>query len=628
MSKLVIVESPNKIKTISNFLGDEFEVLASVGHVVNLATSGPYGFGINTETWEPIYKIESDKRKIVKQLKDAAKKASTVLIATDADREGEAIGASLVDLLDIKEKYQRIRYNEITATAILEAVRNPITINENLVNSQKTRRMLDRIIGFRLSKLLGSKIKNAPTNPSAGRVQSVALKLVIDREAEIVSFIPYYYFILVAQIGQFEAKYFNRSFLESPEWIPTEQIEGILSDLSDVEYLEVSKKQINKKKDPQVSPLKQATVFKKLSNYSATRVSVSLQKLYEGFGDQGLISYPRTDSTRLSQSFIDLAKIFIEKKYGIEYYSETIKGFAGDQDAHEAIRPTNLELTPNLAKEKYDLDELDFRVYQLIYNTTLQALMKQPIRQITRYEFLAKDVHNFFLSGSTIIFDGYYKILDPEEKPLELPIWSEGDKVKVDKFSHSSHQTKPPARYNDGSLIDKLDQIKVGRPSTFAVSVKILQDRLYVEKEGRSLKPTSFGELVLKQLLQVSPEIINIDYTAKIEEDLDLIAEGSINYKENLTTFWNSFQKTMEKASDIEQTVIQLEKVGQSCPECEKDLIYRNNKKTGQRFIGCSGFPNCRYMASDPNAKPVYRKKITKTSTANQDKETTKQKEK
>ncbi|VEU66231.1 DNA topoisomerase 1 [Mesomycoplasma conjunctivae] len=612
MSKLVIVESPNKIKTIASYLGSDFKVLASVGHVVNLSTSGSYGLGIDTQTWEPKYKIDSDKKKIVSELKKAASQSSLVLIATDADREGEAIGASLVELLGIQDKYQRIRYNEITASAILEAIDKPTTINQDLVNSQKTRRMMDRIIGFRFSKLLNTKIKNAPTNPSAGRVQSVALKLVVDREKEIQAFIPYQYFNLLAHAGEQQLKYFNRDN-PNPEWIDLNDINSILDDLADVKQVRVYHKKIYTKKEAQISPLKQSMVFRKLSSHSAGSVSLSLQRLYEGFGDQGLISYPRTDSTRLSQSFIDAAKIFIEGQYGSQYFAESIKGFAGDQDAHEAIRPTNLALTPEAARATYSLNDLDFKVYQLIYNTTLQALMKQPIRQVTRYEFEAKN-HTFFLSGSIIIFDGYYKILKSDELPKQLPIWNEGDLVAIDRFEATAHETKPPARYSDGSLIEKLDEIRVGRPSTFASSVKILSDRLYVEKEGKTLKPTTFGTLVLEQLLKISPEIINVDYTAKVEDDLDQIALGQINYKDNLTTFWANIEQVIGKAEHLEQKEIIIEKVGQDCPQCQNDLIYRNNKKTKQRFIGCNGFPNCKFIMPDPNAKPVYRRFYNKNN--------------
>ncbi|WP_174813141.1 type I DNA topoisomerase [Mycoplasma sp. 1654_15] len=606
MSKLVIVESPNKIKTISKYLGEGYKVVASVGHVVNLKTSGTYGLGIDMQNWEPVYEVESDKKEIVKSLKEDVKNSEMVIIATDADREGEAIGHTLVDLLKIEDKYQRIKYNEITESAILQSLEHPLKIDTNLVNAQKSRRMIDRIIGFRLSNLLAAKIKNTPITPSAGRVQSVALKLVIDREKEINAFVPYHYFTISAFHNKdVEIKYYNPEN-ENPEWVDLKDIDKIYNSLKG--NLVLVDKIIRSKKDAKITPLKQSALFKKASNWAASSVSASLQRLYEGFGDQGLISYPRTDSTRLSQTFIDSAKSYIEETFGKEYVSDSVKGFSGDQDAHEAIRPTDCSLTPELAKEKYELKDIDFKIYQIVYNTTMQAIMSVPERQITRYEFLNKE-HKFYLSGSIITFDGYFKLTKADSENTDLPKWNINDEVEIEKYEKEAHQTNPPARYTDGSLIEKLDEVKVGRPSTFASSAKILQDRLYVEKQNKSLVPTAYGQITLDKLLQISPSIINTNYTAQVEEELDEIAEGNLDYKKLMSEFWENFQSVVQDSfQNVEKTQIELEKVGENCPECSSELIYRNNKKTGARFIGCSNFPNCRFIKQDPNYKPKFKR--------------------
>ncbi|MBG0730719.1 type I DNA topoisomerase [Mycoplasma sp. 'Moose RK'] len=619
MEKLVIVESPNKINTISSYLDSSYKVTACVGHIANLATSGTYGLGIDIKTWTPTYVLDKGKKTVVADLKKAAKLASTVIIATDADREGEAIGASLIDYLKISDKYQRIKYNEITKSAILQALENPLLINQDLVNSQQTRRMLDRIIGFRLSNLLKTKIKNAPKIPAAGRVQSVGLKLVVDREAEIAAFIPEIYHNLTLKIAddasqQFEITYHNPNLeAKKVNWIVSnEELTQIKAELEKNPFVKLVEINKSKRKDPKISPLKQATIFKKMSQYSASSVSTSLQRLYEGFGEFGLISYPRSDSTRLSAHFIDLGKKFVIDNFGNDYFAKTIKGFAGEQDAHEAVRPTNLELTPKLAKEKYQLTSIDYQVYELIYQTTLEALMEVPIRENYRFTFQTLEKkYQFVFSGSKVLFDGYFRASKlPEEK--YIPVIKENNPKNPQKFpileqNFSKHQTKPPARFNDGSLIEKLDDIKVGRPSTFAVSVKRLKDHMYVTNESKALIPSDFGKIVYENLQKISPPIINIDFTAKIEEQLDLIAQGKQDYKEFLNKFWVEIEEIINSAQAIEKVVMEVEPTGEICPECGSNLIYRYNRKSSQRFIGCHSFPSCRFLKPDPDAKQVFR---------------------
>lgn len=624
MEKLIIVESPNKINTISSYLDSSYKVTACVGHITNLAKTGQFGLGIDISTWTPSYVLDKTKKKTIDEIKKLAKQAKTVIIATDADREGEAIGASLVEHLAITDKYQRIKYNEITKTAILEALENPGELNQNLINSQQTRRMLDRIIGFRLTALLKNKIKNPPKNPAAGRVQSFALSLIFDREKEIREFIPEKYFNLEVKINDENGNFFDTIYCNQQNeakkvnWINSEEeLSEIIAEIKENPYLIFKKYSKATRKDPKVIPLKQATIFKKMSQYSSASVSNALQKLYEGYGDYGLISYPRTDSTRLSQTFIEKGKEFIIKNFGPKYFTKSIKGFAGDQDAHEAIRPTNLELSPELAREKYHLSQIEFQIYQLIYQTTIQALMRSPERKITNLTFKTpiKD-HIFSYSYSEFTFDGYYKATEkpslkfkPEFSDIESLI---SKKFQVDKnfdnsIRSSLHQTKPPAHFRDGTLIEKLDDEKVGRPSTFAISVKKLKDHLYVDSESKSLVLSDFGKIVYENLKIISPEIIKAKFTAQVEEELDLIAQGKQDYKKYLDSMWSKIENTIEKAVEVEKVIMEARTTGEKCTECDADLVYRYNRKTNQRFIGCSSFPNCRFIKVDENAKKVYR---------------------
>ncbi|MXR12468.1 type I DNA topoisomerase [Mesomycoplasma flocculare] len=622
MEKLIIVESPNKINTISSYLDSTYKVTACVGHIANLAKTGQFGLGIDLKTWTPSYVLDKSKKKIIGEIKKLAKQAKTVIIATDADREGEAIGASLVEYLQINDKYQRIKYNEITKSAILYALENPGKLDQNLINSQQTRRMLDRIIGFRLTALLKNKIKNPPKNPAAGRVQSFGLRLIFDREKEIKAFKAETYFNLSIELSDqkgntFEVSYHNlENEAKKSDWINSEdKLFEIINEIKENPYLIFTKFQQGEKKDVKVSPLKQATVFKKMAQFPSSLVANALQKLYEGFGDYGLISYPRTDSTRLSQTFIEKAKEFISKNFGQEYFAKTIKGFSGDQDAHEAIRPTNLELTPELAKAKYPLTSAELQIYQLIYTTTIEALMEVPIRKITRLTFKSPiKQHIFIYSYSEFLFDGYYKATElpklkfkPEFKSLndlinkEFPV----SKKFESSIKSSKHKTNPPAHFNDGTLIEKLDDEKVGRPSTFAVSIKKLKDHLYVITEAKSLILSQFGEIVYENLAKISPEIIEAKFTADVEEELDLIAQGKQDYKKYLDSMWSKIENIINEAKPIEKVVMEIKTTGEKCPECGANLVYRHNRKTSQRFIGCDNFPKCRFLKPDLEMKKV-----------------------
>ncbi|QZE12400.1 type I DNA topoisomerase [Mycoplasma sp. Ms02] len=599
MKNLVIVESPNKVKTIQKYLGEEYLVEASVGHIAELKKSGKFRLGIDLDTWTPQYTLEKGKKQLIQKLKKLASKSENVYIATDPDREGEAIGDHLVEFLDVKDKYFRIKYNEITKDAIEQAMSNPTKINDPLVNAQKARRMLDRVIGFRLSGLLRTKIANAPTSPSAGRVQSIALKLVIDREKEIQAFIPTdYYKLLALTKDNQEAEYFNSANPDKEKnWIYPEQIEEIKK------YFETAKKELEvvdisetQRKVKALTPFKQAALYKRSPFSSGSTQSIA-QRLYEGFGDGGLISYPRTDSSRLSQTFINQAHAYIAQKWGKNYISDSIKGFSGDQDAHEAIRPTDVSLTPALAAQKYpEMTDTDIKLYELIYNNTLQALIKQPIRSSKSYTYQNGD-YKFRNSFSSVVFDGFYVVTGVEEDAPD-PNYQLNQIIPVENFDFSFHQTKPIPRYTDGSLIEALDEIKVGRPSTFASTIKIIKERDYVETEGSSIKPTEFGFNVLEKLINHFSDIINEEYTAHVEAELDQIADSQLEVPTVMTEFWERFTKSLDKAAEeMEKTAMAEIILPEPCPEDEGLLIVRRNKK-GQKFVGCKNFPNCKFTRS------------------------------
>lgn len=600
MKNLVIVESPNKVQTIKKYLGKDYEVLASVGHILKMKTSGQFGLGIDFENWEPEYSLDSTKKKVVEQLKKGVKEAEHVYIATDPDREGEAIGEHLVNYLKIKDKYSRLKYNEITEEAILNALKHVGKIDEALVDAQKARRMLDRIIGFRLSYLMKNKLSNSPTNPSAGRVQSIALKLVIDRERIIQAFIPEQYSKLTAILAQnkLEAFYFNpENPSEKKDWIFKEDLDSLKTYFEKTDKkLTVSDVKSTERKVSAIQPFKQAVLYRK-SPFSSAVTQIAAQKLYEGYGDGGLISYPRTDSTRLSDTFVRHGHEFIAKKWGKDYISEEIKGFSGDQNAHEAIRPTSLYLDPESAKAQFsEMTEQEYKLYKLIYETTLQALIKQPKRMSTSYTYTNGE-YQFRNNFSKITYDGYYVVTGIPADDID-PRFKKGDVLDVDSFIFTDHETKPIPRYNEGTLIEALDEIKVGRPSTFATTVKILKDRQYVETKEGTLWPTEFGTIVLDKLINSFPKIINEDYTAKVEEELDQISEDKLEKNTVMEDFWKRFEESYKEASEtMEKTTLKVTQLDEPCPDDSGILLERFNKK-GQKFIGCKNFPNCRYTRS------------------------------
>ncbi|MBZ4218105.1 type I DNA topoisomerase [Mycoplasma tauri] len=598
--KLVIVESPNKVSTIQKYLGNDYLVMSSIGHITRLSTKGTMGLGINLENWEPDFEIDPDKKAVVKDLKAAVKKASFVYIATDPDREGEAIGDHLVKFLKCKEnQYARVKYNEITKDAILKAFDKPGKLDNHLIDAQKARRMLDRIIGFRLSQLMKKKLSNSPSNPSAGRVQSIALKLVIDREKEIEKFIPRGYHTLVAKLNDnYQAiLYMNDHEADEKNWIYDNEIDEIKLELNNkpTNELLVNSVKYSQRHLSTIIPLKQAVLYKK-SPFSSNITQITAQKLYEGFGDGGLISYPRTDSTRMSETFINNAKKYVSERFGADYVLDEIKGFSGDQDAHEAIRPTDISLTPENAKEKYKLNNYEFQIYKLIYEHTLMCLIKPPLRANKTYTFL-KNSLVFKLNISWVIFDGYYIIKGEKEENID-PDFKKGQVINVNEYVFQDHETKPPARYSEGALIEKLDEIKVGRPSTFATTVKIILNREYVKNDSGALHPTNFGKIVMEKLTAGFPDIINEGYTADVEESLDLISQNKISIEPVMHDFYDKFNQNYDYAAEtLEHTQMNLEIVDEKCQEDNANLIVRKNGK-GEKFLGCENFPKCRFTKS------------------------------
>lgn len=596
--KLVIVESPAKAKTIEGYLGGDYQVLSSVGHIMDLATSGPGGLGIDVDdNFKPTYKVISGKKKVINQLKKAAEKATDVYIATDLDREGEAIGFHLANQLDLDlGASNRIVFSEITKTGILDGLNHPRPLNLNLIHSQETRRIIDRIMGFKLSSLLKQKIKAK----SAGRVQSVALKMIVEREREIEQFVPVNYYKLIAQYNDFELEYVNND-----QQLSQNIVEELGAKLTE-QQLTVTKITRKVKKDnpkpPYITSTFQQDCINQLKFTSKKAMSVA-QKLYEGIEidgkPQGLITYMRSDSYRLSDDFIKQTKAYIKDRYGSKYVgSYAVKKNKNAQDAHEAIRPTNINNTPEQLKPYLTPDQ--FKVYNLIYNRSLMALMKNAELENISYSLENEGVE-FKYSCSEIKFDGYRLLHPLELKPN--PQWEEGTIIKPVVFSTTSHQTQPQPRYSEARLIKELEANGVGRPSTYASIIDILKLRHYVTLDDKKFKPTEMGILVNDQLAQYFSDIINVEYTSQLETELDEIAQHTLNELDVLERFYDKFIREYEIAQD-KMEKIEAKQVGEDCPECGHPLVERFGKFGP--FVACSNYPTCKYIK--PNQQTVVAK--------------------
>ena len=601
---LVIVESPSKSKTIEKYLGSDYVVTSSKGHIRDLATTGKGGLGIDIEdNFKPNYVINKDKKDVVKDLKKCVKEADYVYLATDPDREGEAISWHLADELGLDTNLtNRVVFNEVTHDAVVAALNNPRQIDQNLVKSQETRRVLDRIIGFKLSKLLQKKIKSK----SAGRVQSVALRLICEREKEIEDFIPEEYWRVKASFEKddiaFEAelaKYQNKKI----ELKNAEDTQRVFESL-DKQFIVSDVKKTQKKrssKPPFITSTLQQEASSKL-NFKAKRTMMIAQKLYEGIdiGEEtvGLITYMRTDSIRLSDAFIGEAKPYIEEKYGKDYVGsvKVSKKTENVQDAHEGIRPTSVMRTPESLKEYLKPEE--YKLYALIYARAVASLMA-PAKLNSTTLSLDNNGYEFKASGSVIQFDGYLRVYGAYEKQSDeiLPVVTVEEKLLSKDIQKSQHFTKPPARYTEAKLIKELEELGIGRPSTYASIIDTIVTRRYVDTVDKAFKPTDSGLLTNEKLVQFFESIINVEYTAQMEKELDEIAEGEDDYVHALTTFEDKFEPLLENAyENMEQ--IQPEKTGETCPECGGDLVIRKGKYGD--FVACSNYPTCKYVKKEP----------------------------
>ena len=588
--KLIIVESPSKAKTIGSYVGDDVLVLSSKGHVRDLATTGVDGLGVDLENeYLPIYKIIPGKQQLVKELIQKSKNKE-VYIATDQDREGEAIGWHLAEILKLDPKEaNRIVFREITKPAILEAMKHPRPIDQHLVFSQETRRILDRIIGFKLSKLLQSKIKSK----SAGRVQSVALKLIVDLEKEIDAFIPETYYEIEACFYHVKADY---QIPDKKRLTKEEADKIVLESKNPFTITKIETKESKRSPKPAfiTSTLQQDAINN--LNMSASRTMMVAQKLYEGIeiGGEiiGLITYMRTDSNRLAEPFIEETKAFIEKEFGKAYlgkYRITTKDNA--QDAHEAIRPTSIHRTPEMMQSYLSKDE--YRLYKRIYERTVASLMAPAIFDVTKVIYESNQ-HEYLAKGEVEKFKGFQAIyLEEKQKDKMLPHYKEGQLIEAKEINAIEKVTTPPARYSEATLIKDLESLGIGRPSTYASILQTLKARDYVDLVEKRFKPTDQGKLTSEQLDLFFHKIINVEYTSKMETVLDEIAEGKKNGGVLIDQFYKSFIPLVTHA----QT--HMKKIGpkltdELCPKCGKPLVVRTSKYG--EFIACSGFPKCKYV--------------------------------
>ena len=602
--KLIIVESPHKSDTISRFLGKDYKIVASKGHIRDLASNGKMGLGVDVNHgFKPTYTISKDKTSVVKELKSDVKKADTVYLATDPDREGEAISWHLAEVLGLDpQTTPRLEFHEITKPAILKALNNPRTIDLKLVESQETRRIIDRLMGYRLSNILQKKIKSR----SAGRVQSVVLKFIVTREKEIQAFVPVEYWTIDGDftVGSKSLHAELVSYKDKPLKINNaEEAEKITSDLPKDFLIKAIKKE-NKFKEPKppfITSTMQQEAFNQF-HFSTKKTSAIAQKLYEGAEINGqltgLITYMRTDSTRLSDEFIANAKTFIANSYGTNYLGKVHmqKQTKNVQDAHEAIRPTDLDLTPEVVKPFLEKDE--YQLYSLIYNRALASLMASRITDSTTVSLTGND-YTFSANAAVEIFDGYYKVYgkyEDKDSKKSLPSLKEGEKLLLSELHQNQHFTKAPSRYNEGKVVKLMQENGIGRPSTYAPTITTLLARDYVENKKGSLIPTEQGDLTVEKLDEYFPKYMDASYTAKMESDLDAIAEGKVDKNTLLNAFWSEFQKYYD-AADQNMEKVQPKEVGRNCPKCGSPLVLRKGKYG--EFVGCSNYPNCNYIEKE-----------------------------
>ena len=606
--KLIIVESPAKANTIKKFLGGKTKVVASMGHIRDLPKSK---LGVNIENnFEPEYINIRGKGDLIKSLKKDAKAAKKVYLATDPDREGEAIAWHLAHILDIPEDSKsRVTFNEITKTAVQKAIKEPRQIDINLVNAQQARRVLDRIVGYKISPVLWKKVRKGL---SAGRVQSVAVKLIVDREKEIEDFIPEEYWNIIAKLldekskKEFEAKLVGKNN-KKLEIHSKEEVDEILDNIKKAKFIVTDVKKGERKRNP-APPFTTSTMQQEASrklNFSLKKTMSVAQTLYEGVkipekGTVGLITYMRTDSTRISEEARKVAKEVVEATYGSEYYENRYyKTKADAQDAHEAIRPTYIDIKPEQIKDSLTNDQ--YKLYRLIYNRFLASQMKSAIFDTLAVTIDANE-YNFKANGQSIKFKGFMTLYvegtdEKEDEIGQIPLLEVNQEVKKEKIESKQSFTEPPPRYTEASLVKALEEKDIGRPSTYSPTITTILARHYIEKEAKQLVPTELGKVVNKLLTENFPDIINVEFTAEIENEFDEIADGKENWKQMISEFYGPFEKELEKVEkELEHVELEEEVSDVPCEKCGRMMVVKYGRYG--KFLACPGYPECK------NVKP------------------------
>ncbi len=672
MSNLVIVESPAKAKTIKKYLGKDYEVVASMGHVRDLPQAR-LSVDINNN-FNPRYEIIKGKEKLVEELIAQAKKSDKVFLATDPDREGEAISWHLAYILNLDlDDANRVEFNEITKYGVEKGMSSPRAINLDLVNAQQARRILDRLVGYKLSPFVSQKIRRGL---SAGRVQSVAVRIIVDRENEIRAFVPEEYWSIDAKLSPKGSRKVFSAFLYGNadgkiEIKNKEQADKILSDLEGADYVVTKVKSGTRKKSP-APPFITSTLQQEASRklgYQSRRTMRIAQELYEGvdvegIGATGLITYMRTDSLRISADAMNEAAAYIRSTFGDNYLPAKPRYFksrSNAQDGHEAIRPTSVNITPDMVKSTLTTDQ--YKLYKLIWERFMASQMADCVQKTTQIDIDANG-YVFKANGYRVDFDGFTQLYveskdEEEAKESSLPPVEKDMPLKLRELMGNQHFTQPPSRFTEASLIKALEEFGIGRPSTYAATISTIVNREYVKREGKVLHPTELGEAMSQLMKERFPKIVNVKFTAQMEQDLDTVESGTVEWRELLGTFYSDFEKTLKKAkADMDGVKIQLkedetdivcekcgrkmvikvgrfgkfiacpgypdcknvkkytENIGVNCPVCGSDVIVRKTK-TGKAFYGCSSYPNCNFMSwNEPTGEKcpqcgeiLYRKK-------------------
>lgn len=617
MSKLIIVESPAKAKTIKNFLGSEYKVIASKGHIRDLPKSS-FGIKIDGDNFTPEYRISSDHSAIVKEIKELAKSADTIYLATDEDREGEAIAYHIATAIGKKpETLPRIVFHEITKGAIEAALANPRKLDMNSVNAQQARRLLDRIVGYKLSPLLNIKIQRGL---SAGRVQSSALKILVDREREIREFKPIEYFSIDTKFKddlEVELIEFQGSKIEKLTITNPKRAKYILDNIKDDKFKVKSIESKERKTNPQ-PPFMTSTLQQSASNrlgFSPKKTMMLAQSLYEGVqtnsGFMGAITYMRTDSLNIAKEALSAARELIKSEFGSKYLPKTANIYTtkskGAQEAHEAIRPTNLSFTPQIASQYLDKDML--KLYTLIYNRFLASQMSPSLCEIQNIIIKGENCR-FKLLGKKVSFDGFYRVYGDMDKDKILPPLKIDDNMSIQSIKSTKHETEPPSRYSEAGLVKKLESLGIGRPSTYAPTISLLTSRDYVKVEKKQLIPNDIAFTITSVLEENFKDIVDSEFTSKMEEKLDDIAENKADWQEVLSNFYHPFIKQIDEGKTNIKSQKVAEPIGEKCPDCGGELVKRKGR-FGE-FIACLNFPKCKYTKNLANSNKFEKKEPSK----------------